>query len=54
MLCQITDTAIHSLSTVCREMSGRRPYFGLFKISSLLALIPANPDAVKKWFLNWL
>ena len=52
MLCQITDTAIHSLSTVCREMSGRRPYFGLFKISSLLALIPANPDAVKKWFLN--
>jgi len=31
-------------------MSGRRLYFGLFKISSLLALIPANPDAVKKFF----
>ena len=30
-------------------MSGRRLYFGLFKISSLLALIPANPDAAKKF-----
>ena len=31
-------------------MSGRRLYFGLFKISLLLELIPGNPDVVKTFF----
>ena len=41
---QITDTAIHLLSAVCREMRGRHLLFGLLKISLLLALITPNPD----------
>ena len=41
---QITDTAIHSLSAVCREMCGRHLSFGFLKITLLLALITPNPD----------
>ena len=41
---QITNTAIHSLSAVCREMRGRHLSFGFLKITLLLALITPNPD----------
>ena len=41
---QITDTAIHLLSTVSREMGGPHLLFGLLKISLLLALITPNAD----------
>ena len=53
MLSFCPKTAIHSLSAVCREMSGRHLQVELFKISFsflLLGLIPANPDVVKIFF----
>ena len=44
------ETVIHSLCAICHEMSGHCLQFGLFKISLLLAVIPANPDNVKTFF----
>lgn len=46
-------TAIHSVSAVCREMSGCHLQVELFKISFsflLLGLIPANADVVKTFY----
>ena len=46
-------TANHSLSAVCRDMSGRHLLVELFKISFsflLMGLIPANSDVVKTFY----